>query len=60
MEFDRFTKMIASFPLEDSNQLKRDEDVIYRFNDWRLTVGDVKAARLSLAVSRPSQNSEVK
>lgn len=50
-------KKIAAFPLESQNTLKRDDDLIYGFNEWRLTVADVKQARamLDAAASVSSQ-----
>jgi hypothetical protein len=44
-EQDDLLEKIAAFPLEAQNVLKRDDDVIYAFNAWSLTVGDVKRAR---------------
>jgi hypothetical protein len=41
----RALELIASFPIDEQNQLKRDSDLIYGFNDWKLTVGDVRRAR---------------
>jgi hypothetical protein len=51
-------KKIAAFPLEEQNTLKRDHDVIYSFNGWKLTVGDVKLAREMQPASTvaPSEN----
>jgi hypothetical protein len=36
---------IASFPLEEQNVLKHGHQIIYGFNAWHLTVGDVREAR---------------
>lgn len=54
-------KKIAAFPIEAQNILKKDDDVIYAFNDWRLTVGDVKHARTMLegAVQETPEQDEV-
>ena len=50
-------KKIAAFPLESQNTLKRDDDLIYGFNDWRLTVADVKRARAMLDTAAPAPTS---
>lgn len=50
-------KKIAAFPLESQNTLKRDDDLIYGFNDWRLTVADVKRARAMLDTPAPAPSS---
>lgn len=47
-EQEALLKKIAAFPIEAQNVLKKDDDVVYAFNDWRLTVGDVKHARTML------------
>lgn len=52
---------IAAFPLEDQNVLKHDHEVIYGFNAWRLTVGDVRQARQaapSAAAAPPEEPAE--
>ncbi|MGY3582329.1 hypothetical protein ACVIGB_000747 [Bradyrhizobium sp. USDA 4341] len=52
---ETLVKKIASFPLEDQNAVKRDDDVIYALNLWRLTVGDVREARNAILSSVPDE-----
>jgi hypothetical protein len=51
VEQEDLLKKIAAFPLEEQNTLRRDDDVIYSFNGWKLTVADVKRAREMQATS---------